>query len=69
MEEDMTYEDAKKYIHVRSAMFRTSNPNVKFWKNSSGFAHIDSATSVEEKAATCSFNCFKKYHRYSDHYP
>ena len=48
----MTYEDAKTYIHVRSAMFRMAKPSVKFWKNSSGFAHIDAATSDEEKAAT-----------------
>lgn len=48
----MTYEEAKKTIHVRSAMFRRSNPDVKYWKNSSKFAHIDAVTSAEDKAAT-----------------
>jgi len=48
----MTYEDAKTCIHVRSAMFRSSKPDSKFWKNSSAFADIDSVTSDEDKAAT-----------------
>lgn len=48
----MTYEDAKTYIHVRSAMFRSSKPDVKFWKNSTKFNSIDAITSAEDKIAT-----------------
>ena len=31
----MTYEDAKFVCHVRSAIFRESHPDKKFWKNHS----------------------------------
>jgi len=29
----MTYEDAKMWCHVRSVIYRTSNPSVKYNKN------------------------------------
>ena len=29
----MKYEDAKTSCHVRSAIFRTSEPTLKYWKN------------------------------------
>jgi hypothetical protein len=29
----MNYERCKQYIHVRSAMYRTSKPEVRYWKN------------------------------------
>jgi len=29
----MKYEEAKSSCHVRSAIFRTANPEIKYWKN------------------------------------
>lgn len=29
----MTYEEAKTWCHVRSAIYRTTNPSLKYWKN------------------------------------
>jgi hypothetical protein len=45
----MTYEDAKMYCHVRSAIFRTSNPSVKYWKNHS--VSLDDRVPDDQKSA------------------
>jgi len=29
----MTFKDAMAYCHVRSAIYRTAKPEVKYWKN------------------------------------
>lgn len=46
----MTYEEAKTLCHVRSAIYRTSKPTVKYWKNHS--VSLDNRVSDEDKAAT-----------------
>ncbi len=44
----MTFEEAQRTCHVRSAIFRSAKPDQKYWKNSYSF---DDA-SEEDKEAT-----------------
>lgn len=46
----MTYEDAKMRCHVRSAIYRTSNPSVKYNKNHP--ISLDERVPECEKSAT-----------------
>lgn len=46
----MTYDEAKTICHVRSAIFRTSNPSAKYWKNHS--VPLDTRVPDAEKSAT-----------------
>jgi len=46
----MTYEDAKTTCHVRSAIYRTSNPAVKYNKNHP--VPLDDRVPDAEKSAT-----------------
>lgn len=46
----MTYEEAKTWCHVRSAIYRTSNPSVKYYKNHS--VPFDERVPGEDKLAT-----------------
>lgn len=46
----MTYEDAKTVCHVRSAIYRASNPSVKYWKNHT--VSLDDRVPETDKAAT-----------------
>jgi hypothetical protein len=46
----MTYEEAKTWCHVRSAIYRTSSPSVKYNKNHS--VPFDERVPDEDKSAT-----------------
>lgn len=46
----MTYDEAKMWCHVRSAIRRKSKPTVKYWKNHR--VSLDDRVPDEEKAAT-----------------
>ncbi len=46
----MTYDEAKFVCHVRSAIYRTANPSVKFWKNHP--VPLDERVPDADKAAT-----------------
>jgi hypothetical protein len=46
----MTYEDAKTICHVRSAIYRTSNPSVKYNKNHP--VSLDERVAPKDKLAT-----------------
>ena len=45
----MKYIDAKRIIHVRSSMRRTSKPDVKYWKNHE--VPLDERVPVEDQLA------------------
>lgn len=45
----MKYIDAKRIIHVRSAMRRTSKPDVEYWKNHE--VPLDERVPVEDQLA------------------
>lgn len=45
----MTYEDAKSFCHVRSAIYRQSK-NIRYWKND--LLSLDQRVSDEDKLAT-----------------
>jgi len=46
----MTYEEAKFHCAVRSAIYRTSDPETKYWKNHT--QSLDERVPEEDKQAT-----------------
>jgi len=51
LKHEMTYKKAKIICHVRSAIFRTSNPSVKYWKNHPD-STLDERVPDNDKGAT-----------------